>query len=156
MRTLLTLFVSLALAVSASAQQRGAAAGAGLPPSVALPPELDRVLREYEAGWQAGDEAALAALFTPDGFVLRMGHPPVQGRAAVEDAYRGASGPLHLRALSFSTSGDTGYIVGGYAPEEGASDIGKFVLALRRGTDGRWLIAADIDNPNQRGMSGPP
>mgnify|MGYP006148377467 CR=1 FL=1 len=34
-------------------------------PSVTLPPELDRVLRDYERNWAAGDEAALAALFDP-------------------------------------------------------------------------------------------
>ena len=26
---------------------------------------------------------------------------------------------------------------------------GKFLLALRRGGDGRWLIAADLDNANR-------
>lgn len=29
-------------------------------------------------------------------------------------------------------------------------DSGKFVLALRGGGDGRWLIAADMDNSNRR------
>lgn len=32
-------------------------------PSIELPPELDRVLRDYEAGWQGGDAQGLAALF---------------------------------------------------------------------------------------------
>src|SRR6185295_2049761 len=36
--------------------------------SVALPPELARVLTDYEAGWKAGDAAALASLFAEDGF----------------------------------------------------------------------------------------
>ncbi|MGI9174910.1 MAG: YybH family protein, partial [Rhodothermales bacterium] len=45
--------------------------------SITLPPELDRVLRDYEQGWRDRDADALAALFTPDGFVLRAGHPPV-------------------------------------------------------------------------------
>jgi hypothetical protein len=34
-------------------------------------------------------------------------------------------------------------------------DSGKFVLALRGGEDGRWLIAADMDNSNRR-PSAPP
>jgi len=38
--------------------------------SIVLPPELTRVLIDYEAGWKAGDATALARLFTEDGFVL--------------------------------------------------------------------------------------
>ena len=48
---------------------------------VALPPELARVLRDYERAWRAGDAAALAALFAEDGFVLQSNRPPVRGRA---------------------------------------------------------------------------
>ena len=41
--------------------------------TVALPPELARVLTDYEKAWQARDAAALAALFAEDGFVLPSG-----------------------------------------------------------------------------------
>ena len=47
-------------------------------PSVVLPAELDRVLRDYERGWRARDAAALAALFTEDGYVHSGGRPPVR------------------------------------------------------------------------------
>jgi ketosteroid isomerase-like protein len=40
--------------------------------------------------------------------------------------------------------------VGAYRYGDAAQDTGKFVLALRRGPDGRWLIAADIDNSIRR------
>jgi ketosteroid isomerase-like protein len=119
-------------------------------PSVVLPPALDRVLRDYEKGWRANDAAALAQLFTEDGFVLANGKPPVRGRTAIEAAYAGRGGPLVLRAFAFSIDGDVGYIIGGYAATAGADDSGKFVLALRRNKRGRWLIAADIDNTNNR------
>jgi ketosteroid isomerase-like protein len=121
-------------------------------PSVTLPPALDRVLRDYEAGWRAGDARALAALFTPDGFVLQSGRPPVRGRAAIETAYAGQGGPLHLRALAFATADSVGYIVGayGYGPlGTPAPDMGKFTLTLRRG-GGRWLIFSDMDNGSVR------
>ncbi|MBB4595328.1 hypothetical protein [Xanthomonas cannabis] len=36
--------------------------------SVALPPELDRVLRDYEHAWRKGDASALVELFAEDGF----------------------------------------------------------------------------------------
>lgn len=115
-------------------------------PSVALPPDLDRVLRDYERAWRARDAAALAALFAEDGFVLSNNRPAVRGRAAIRVHYAEAGGPLVLRAVASAVDGSVGHIVGGYAREEGAPDIGKFVLALQRGPDGRWLIGADIDN----------
>jgi len=124
-------------------------------PSVILPPELDRVLRDYEKAWQARDAAGLAALFAEDGFVLASSRPPVRGRAAIRAAYAGAGGPLVLRALAYSTEGGVGYIIGAFGRVKGGEDSGKFVLALRRGDDGRWLIAADMDNSNRR-PSAPP
>ena len=65
-----------------------------------------------------------------------------------------AGGDLRLRALAFATSDDVGYIIGAYRYGDAAEDMGKFVLALRRGADGKWLIAGDIDNSNRR--PGPP
>lgn len=118
-------------------------------PSITLPPELDRVLRDYERAWRAHDESALAALFTSDGFVLRSGHPPVRGRKAIEEAYEDVGGRLHLRALAFAKSDTVAYIVGGYTSTPKWPDAGKFILALRQTADGRWLIAADMDNRNR-------
>lgn len=118
-------------------------------PSVALPPALDRVLREYERAWKSRDGAALAELFTEDGFVLSNGSPPVRGRDAIRRKYANAGGPLALRAFEWSIDGSSGWIVGGFGQSEGAPDSGKFLLALRRGTDGRWRIAADMDNSNR-------
>jgi ketosteroid isomerase-like protein len=119
-------------------------------PSVALPAELDRVLRDYEKAWQARDAAALAALFAEDGFVLSNGKPPVRGRAAIRIAYAEGGGPLSLRALAYSVEGPVGYIIGASATSKDSADIGKFVLALRKDKNGRWLIAADMDNSNAR------
>lgn len=118
-------------------------------PSVELPAEIERVLRDYERGWRAGDEAALAALFAEDGFILQNGRPPVRGRANIQQAYAGSSGPLRLRALEYAADSSVGWIVGAFGYGEGDADMGKFVLALRRGADGRWMIAADIDNSSQ-------
>ena len=69
-------------------------------PSVNLPPELDRVLRDYERHWRAGDGAALSALFTEDGFIQRGG-PWIRGRDAIRTNYsQMASGNLRLRAVA--------------------------------------------------------
>lgn len=124
-------------------------------PSVTLPPALDRVLRDYERAWRARDAAALAALFTDDGFVLSNGSPPVRGRAAIRTRYANSGGPLALRAFAYRTEGRVGYIVGGFGSAPGKPDSGKFVLALRK-EEGRWRIAADMDNGNLGRMTAAP
>ena len=151
-RSICSLLLFAVLPLAGAAQQP---APAPATPSVTLPPELDRVLRDYERAWQGRDAAGLAALFTEDGFVLSNGKPPVRGRAAIRDAYAKSGGPLALRALAFTTEGKVGYIIGAFGGKPGDPDWGKFVLALRRGGDGRWLIAADMDNENRRPGTGP-
>jgi ketosteroid isomerase-like protein len=119
-------------------------------PSVPLPAELDRVLRDYESAWGARSPTALASLFTDDGFVLQPGRLPARGRDELVRAYTGSGGPLALRALAYSTEGDVGYIVGAYAAAVGKPDTGKFILLVRRASGGPWKIAADMDNGNGR------
>jgi ketosteroid isomerase-like protein len=138
---------------AAGPQQPGAqptTAPAPPQPSVQLPPELARVLTDYENAWSSRDAKALALLFAEDGFVLPNGHAPVKGRAEVERYYTGQGGPLSLRAIAFAADGKVGYIIGGYTQSKGEPDIGKFTLTLRKGGDGRWLIVSDMDNSNRR------
>jgi ketosteroid isomerase-like protein len=119
-------------------------------PTVTLPPELARVLTDYETLWIHRDAAALAALFTEDGIVLSPGHPMVRGRAAIARYYGGPGGALALRAVAFAMEGNVGYIIGGFSRSPGAPDVGKFTLTLRRDASGRWLIQSDMDNGNAR------
>ena len=72
-------------------------------PSLALPPDLDRVLREYERAWRAGDAKAIASLFTEDGVLLQNYRSPIRGRPAIQAVYEDARGsPLQLRALAYA------------------------------------------------------
>lgn len=106
---------------------RGPALGREIPasdPSSQLPdahlvPELERVLRDYENAWRAGDASALSKLFAEDGFVLQGNHPPIRGRQAIESAYAATfdgqgGGRLRLRALAFNAEEKYGYIIGAY------------------------------------------
>lgn len=115
--------------------------------SISLPAELDRVLRDYERAWRSGDVQALVALFTADGFVLQPERPPVRGQTALAEVYQGqAGGPLRLRPLAYAMADSVGYIIGAYGYGDDPNDQGKFTLTLRRGSDGQWLIASDMDN----------
>jgi len=121
-------------------------------PSIALPAELDRVLRDYESAWRAGDHVRLSLLFTEDGFILPSGHPPIRGRSGIAAHYQGQGGPLQLRALAYQVADSIGYIIGayGYGATAPVPDMGKFTLTLRRDPGGRWLIVSDMDNGNRR------
>ena len=108
------------------------------------------MLRDYEAAWRDGDGPRLAALFTEDGFAVQSGSPIRRGRAAIASGLTKPGGTLQLTAYAYSSSGNVGYIVGGYRYPATVGAGGRFVLALRSDPDDRWLIAADLDN------SGPP
>jgi hypothetical protein len=53
-------------------------------------------------------------------------------------------------ASAFAPKDTVGYIIGalGFGEAAATRAAGKFVLALRRPPRSKWLIAADIDNPN--------
>ena len=141
--------VALSVAIAgaqAGAQTPQAPPDTPMPSVISLPPAFDRVLRDYEAAWRDGDGSRLAALFTEDGFALQNGSPIRQGRAAIAGGITKPGGPLELMAYAYSPSDNVGYIVGGYRYPTTVGTGGRFVLALRGGLDGRWLIAADLDN----------
>src|SRR5688500_3106909 len=95
---LLITMVLLALAAPAPAQVSDPL---GQPP-VTLPPPLDRVLRDYEAAWKAGDGQRLAALFTEDGFAMQSGQLPIKGRPGIAGWHTKPGGELELRAFAWA------------------------------------------------------
>jgi ketosteroid isomerase-like protein len=146
----------LAAAFSPAVAQTPSSASVELP-SVSLPADLDRVLRDYERAWRSGDASKVAALFSADGFVLQNGRAPVRGRAAIGRAYAGqAGGALRLRALAYAVADTVGYIIGAYGYGDTTGDMGKFTLTLRRPRNGAWEIFSDMDNGNQPRRQGAP
>jgi ketosteroid isomerase-like protein len=132
----------------AHAQTESGASSAALP-TVKLPPELARVVTDYEIAWRAKDAAALSRLFAEDGFVLSPGEPMVRGRAAIEKLYQGVGGPLFLRAVAYKIDGSFGFIIGEFSNHAAGSDDGKFKLVLQKSAAGKWMIVPDMDNGNQ-------
>lgn len=149
-RGFLVLIIFVVAGHLAAAQAPPAAPTSATPPVISLPPAFDRVLRDYEAAWRAGDGSRMAALFTEDGFAVQSGSPIRHGRAAIAGSLTKPGGELQLSAYAYSSSGEVGYIVGGYRYPDTVGAGGRFVLALRSGAGGRWLIAADLDNSGPR------
>ena len=148
-RTIATLAaVAVCLAARTLPAQNPAAAAPVLP-TVTLPAELDRVLRDYERAWRARDVEGLVALFTSDGTVMQPGRTAARGATSIASVYRGQGGsPLRLRPFAYGAADSVGYILGAYGYGEGTSEMGKFTLTLRRASNGKWLIASDMDNGN--------
>jgi ketosteroid isomerase-like protein len=118
-------------------------------PDAALPPELDRVLRDYERAWRAGDAKGIASLFTEDGVLLQNQRAPIRGRAAIQAIYEGErGGPLRLRAFAYAAGDTIGYIVGGYRYGDATKDMGKFTITLQRAPGKPWMISSDMDSMN--------
>ncbi len=72
------------------------------------------MLRDYEAAWRDGDGPRLAALFMEDGFAVQSGSPIRRGRMAIAAGITKPGGALQLTAYAYSSSGNVGYIIGGY------------------------------------------
>ena len=138
-------FIALSMVQPANAQMESTTQ-----PSIALPGDLDRILRDYESAWMNGDEEALATLFVDEGYVSGQ-QGWIKGHEQIRAKYEGASGDLRLRAISYAVEGATGYILGayGYGTDESFTDWGIFVLAIQKAPSGKWLIVADLDRSNQ-------
>jgi predicted TIM-barrel fold metal-dependent hydrolase len=112
-------------------------------PITALPAELDRMLRDFERGWQAPDnKIALADLFTDEG-LFQYGDDWLRGRPAIRMMLLGRGGPLRLRAQVFDQQDLRGHVAGAYGFYRDTTwvDQGRFVLVLRRTPGGPWRIA---------------
>jgi len=126
-------------------------------PTVAVPQDVEHLLKDYARAWAANDPDALARLFAPDGMALPNGQPAALGAENIRKVYaQGAGMPLALRPLAFGASGELAYVIGGFGPAPDKPDFGKFSLVLRRGSDGRWLIVSDMDNSNRPMPPAPP
>jgi uncharacterized protein (TIGR02246 family) len=109
--------------------------------------------------YNAGDAAALAALYTEDGAVNPPGAPQVRGRAAIQEYFATDTAGAKEAGITMNLnpqrdsgmSGDVAWESGTFTATDtsGATvDRGKYVTVLER-TDGQWLIVRDTWNSDQ-------
>lgn len=107
----------------------------------------------WQAGWNAGDAAAIASLYAPDARLMAPGAEPVEGREAIEAAFgehlaEAAGGQTTLETVDLVSEGDLTVEVGSYASTaaDGSHvDHGKYI-AVWKNVDGEWKIIHDIWN----------
>ena len=106
--------------------------------------------------YKAGDLDSLMTLYTDDAIVALHGQPALYGKDAVRDYFSTRIGKADTEfELDYELEeihGDIAYIISKYwlvarNRETGAvyKDAGRSLLVYKRGPDGNWLIAADID-----------
>ena len=103
-------------------------------------------------------EGFVAAFYAEDAEVFPPNHPPVSGRAAIREFWKGMiSTGVRLSVLDtkkIEESGELAYGSGAYeltlpAPGGGTvTDTGKYIVVYRRQADGSWRAIADIFNSN--------
>ena len=98
-------------------------------------------------------------MYSADGLFMPTGAPPVEGPAAIREAWAGllaipgismSFGPTRIEVAE---SGDVAIDIGTYSLsfDDGnggrVEDEGKYVIAWRK-IDGEWKVTADIFNTN--------
>ena len=127
----------------------------------AIRQEIEQRNAEFVAAFNRGDMAGLAAAYTEDGQVLPPGHPPLSGRAAIQQFWQsvmdqGVRG-VELRTEHAEAAGDLAYEIGTATlrirTDGGAetTDTLKYIVVWKRQAGGPWQLAADIWNGNTAG-----
>lgn len=127
-----------------------------------MPPENDRfpeITAAYEAAWNAGDGAGVAALYTDDAMASWTDAPFLDGKAAIEAAAmnRNTSGStLDLHAVGGMDMGNGWEGVGGWYEVADADGTvvrrGIWMNVVRVGEDGTPLIHWTVSNGRPTGM----
>jgi uncharacterized protein (TIGR02246 family) len=111
---------------------------------------IESAVSNYVSASNHGDSEALTALYADDAVLLPPDHEPIEGREAIGEFWsQGTDSGLEVTTLRLEVDGDLGYLVGQYqlpATDGEPADSGKYVMCLKRQSDGSWKLTADIWN----------
>ncbi|GAC1588479.1 MAG: hypothetical protein NVS3B25_05150 [Hymenobacter sp.] len=114
--------------------------------------EIRHVNDLFEATFERGDAAGMAALYTSDAVLLPPGMETMEGAAGIQAFWQGAMDAglkqLKLKSWEVEELGDTAIELGYYSlfgADEQPLDQGKFIVVWKE-QQGRWLLHRDIYN----------
>jgi uncharacterized protein (TIGR02246 family) len=119
--------------------------------------EVERFIRRFEALFNAGDAAGMAAFYAEDARLLAEHADLVRGRDAIERFWReaisrarSASAVRTIRLDEVISSGDLGYALGTVVVQipSGRELTTKYATIWQRDADGGWRLAVDSSSPN--------
>lgn len=109
-------------------------------PAIAAPPDIARLLADRTAHWN--DAKALADLFTEDSVVYSTDHNWIRGRDAVAEYLGGRFARSYdVTPAVIQLDGNSATLVGYFT--RAGKPFGEVQMALRKGSDGAWRIAAE-------------
>ena len=146
-------------AILAAIVSAAACGGSSTPATPGDTAPIAEVRDKYVAAFNAGDAAGVAALFAEDAVSMPDHHVALAGRAAIEsymrDTFAQYTTNITVTPGETEVMGDIAHEHGSFTttitPKAGGSamtDTGKYLVILKRGSDGQWLIHHDIDNTN--------
>jgi uncharacterized protein (TIGR02246 family) len=120
---------------------------------------VERFTRDFEALFNAGDAAGMAAFYAEDARLLAENAPLISGRTAIERFWTEAitraraAGAVRTIALVEVTNSDAlGYVLGTVTVRipHGPELTTKYATIWQRDPDSRWRLAVDSSSPNPR------
>ena len=113
--------------------------------------DVAKVTAEWQAAYNAGDGAAVAALYTKDAMLLPPNSAPVHGAEAIkafwtEGVSQGAT--TELTSKEVYSMGDMAVEVGMYSgtnADGSHQDHGHFTVIYKK-VDGKWMMFRDMWN----------
>ena len=117
---------------------------------------IEKLNDAWTAAFNKGDDAAVAALYTEDAYVLPPGSSMVKGRAAIEAFWRQAAQQMtdaklttvDVLPLGRSAAREVGTVTLKTKSQPPQEVVGKYVVVWRKiGRD--WKLATDIWNTDK-------
>jgi uncharacterized protein (TIGR02246 family) len=141
-----------------------AACGGAAPEAPAAAPAdpapIHAMRASFQTAYNAGDAAAVAALYEDDAIAMPDHRPLIEGRAAIQqwlqETFAQFTPKLTLTSGDLEITGDLAHEHGSYtltltpkAGGEAMSENGKYLVILKRQADGAWKLHHNITNSNE-------
>jgi uncharacterized protein (TIGR02246 family) len=122
---------------------------------------IDTTRDAYVSAWRSGNAADVTGLYADDALVLYPNRPPIVGKAAIQTYFSQFFGDFgqhefELRSAEIEIAGSWAFDRGTYrwkgTPKAGGDSVedhGKYVVILKRQSDGSWKVARDMDNSDR-------